>query len=489
MLELHEVSKSFPGVQALKDVSLTLQRGEILALMGENGAGKSTLIRMLGGAHGPDQGTIRIDGQEVRMSTPAEAMKAGIGVIYQELTLIPGLSVCDNMFLGRDRGHFWVPRRNEQQRAAEVFRRMGVEMPLDVPVERLSIAQQQLVEIARVLAQDVRILVMDEPSAALTPQEVEHLFRLMKELRSQGIGIIYISHRLEEVFEIADRVTVLRDGQHVADAAVADLNRQRLIEMMVGRVLEREYQRRPAVQGAICLEVAGLTRGKTVSDVSFYVRRGEIVALTGLVGAGRTETARLIFGADRADKGAIRIDGIPVKIRSPREAIRAGICLLTEDRKSQGLIPGRSVRENFSLASLKAFQKFGLVQQKEERQVFSTYVDRLRIRIPHQDQLARNLSGGNQQKVLLARWLFRNTQVVIFDEPTRGIDIGAKQEIYQLIAELAEQGKAVLIISSELPEVLSLADRILVMRHGRIAGEFQNSPELTQEQIMDLAAE
>jgi len=487
MLELCNISKSFPGVQALTNVSLSLQRGEVLALMGENGAGKSTLIRMLGGAHRPDSGTIRIDGRELQMNTPSEAIRAGIGVIYQELTLIPVLSVCDNMFLGRDRGRFWIAQRDERRRATQIFNRMGVEIPLDVPVGQLSIAQQQLVEIARVLSQDVRILVMDEPSAALTPQEVERLFGLMRELKSQGIGIIYISHRLEEVFAVADRVTILRDGQHVADSDIRNLNRSRLIELMVGRVLGREFKRAASTPGAVCLEVNGLVRGQAVRDVSFSIRRGEIVGMTGLVGAGRTETARLIFGADRADRGRIRVDGNALRMGSPRRAIQAGICLLTEDRKSQGLIPGRSVRENFSLASLQTQQRFGFMRQQREREAFDGYVQRLRIRIPNQEQLARNLSGGNQQKVLLARWLHCHTQVVLFDEPTRGIDIGARQEIYQLITELARQGKAILLISSELPEVLSLSDRILVMRHGQIAGEVQNGPRVTQEQLLDLA--
>lgn len=487
MLELQNISKSFPGVQALTNVSLTLRRGEVLALVGENGAGKSTLIRMLGGAHRPDSGTMQIDGRELQMNSPAEAMRAGIGVIYQELTLIPALSVCDNMFLGRDRGRFWIARREEKQRASEIFRRMGVAIPLDVPVGQLSIAQQQLVEIARVLSQDVRILVMDEPSAALTPQEVERLFGLMRELKSQGIGIIYISHRLEEVFAVADRVTVLRDGQHVADSDIHNLNRSRLIELMVGRVLAREFSRTSTTPGAVCLEVNGLARGHAVRNVSFSIRRGEIVGMTGLVGAGRTETARLIFGADRADNGSIRVDGTALRMGSPRRAIKAGICLLTEDRKSQGLIPARGVRENFSLPSLHSLQRLGFVRQRMEREAFGHYVQRLRIRIPHQEQLAGNLSGGNQQKVLLARWLYRNSKVVLLDEPTRGIDIGARQEIYQLITELARQGKAILLISSELPEVLSLSDRILVMRHGQIAGEVQNGPSVTQEQLLELA--
>jgi ABC-type sugar transport system ATPase subunit len=487
MLELRNISKSFPGVQALRDVSLTLERGEIRALMGENGAGKSTLIRLLAGAHQPDSGTICIDGQEVLLQRPLDAIKAGIGVIHQELTLLPALNAVDNMFLGRDRGHFWIPRRQEQERAAAVFARMGVEIPLNVPVGQLSVAQQQLIEIARVLAHDVRILIMDEPSAALTPQEVARLFALLRDLKSQGIGIIYISHRLEEIFQMADTVTVLRDGRHVTHCRVAEITRSRLIELMVGRVLVREFQRSQAVTGSTVLEVSGLSRDNVVQNISFQIRSGEVVGMTGLVGAGRTETARLIFGADRRTSGTIRIDGQTVGVQSPCDAINAGICLLTEDRKSQGLIPARSVRENFSLASLMRLQTGGLVRQHEESSAFASYVERLNIRISSQEQLMSHLSGGNQQKVLLARWLFRNTKVFLLDEPTRGVDIGAKQEIYQLIADLAQQGKAVLLISSELPEILSLSDRILVMRHGRISGELQNSPNVTQEEIMELA--
>jgi ribose transport system ATP-binding protein len=487
MLELRNISKSFPGVQALSDVSLTLERGEIRALMGENGAGKSTLIRLLAGAHQPDSGTIYINGQEVLMQRPLDAIKAGIGVIYQELTLLPALNAVDNMFLGRDRGHFWIPRRQEQQRAAAVFARMGVEIPLNVPVGQLSVAQQQLIEIARVLAHDVRMLVMDEPSAALTPQEVARLFALLRDLKSQGIGIIYISHRLEEIFELADTVTVLRDGRHVAHCRVSELTRGRLIELMVGRVLLREFQRSQSVTGSTVLEVSGLYRENAVKDVSFQIRSGEVVGMTGLVGAGRTETARLIFGADQKTSGTIRVDGQRVDVQSPCDAIDAGICLLTEDRKSQGLIPARSVRENFSLASLMRFQTGGLVRHREESAAFASYVERLNIRISSHEQVISHLSGGNQQKVLLARWLFHNTKVFLLDEPTRGVDIGAKQEIYQLIADLAQQGKAVLLISSELPEILSLSDRILVMRQGRISGEIQNGPGVTQEQIMELA--
>lgn len=487
LIQLQSLTKTFPGVRALSDVSLTLERGKVLALMGENGAGKSTLIKILGGAHQPDSGRILIDDFPVALTSPTAAMNAGIGIIYQEFNLVPALSVIDNLFLGQGDRRFWIARRTERQQAENVFRRMGVTLPLDAPIRTLSIAQQQLVEIARVLLRDIRILVMDEPSAALTPQEVAQLFVLIRELKSQGIGIIYISHRLEEIFELADNVNVLRDGRHVADLPVGELTRTKLIELMVGRSIGREFQREAIPVGDVMLEARGLSRGKSVRDVSLQIRRGEIVGLTGLVGAGRTETARLLFGADRPDSGEIFVCGKTVTLRSPRDAINAGICLLTEDRKQQGLVPARSVRENFSLASLRRLQTAGFVMAHAERTEFGRYVDRLKIRIPHQQQLARNLSGGNQQKVLLSRWLYRDADVFLFDEPTRGIDIGAKQEIYQLISELASQGKAVLVISSELPEIIGLCDRIIVMRYGRVSGELSNRPNATQEQIMDLA--
>jgi len=487
LLELNGVSKTFPGVNALEDVSLRLDRGQIVALMGENGAGKSTLIRVLGGAHQPDSGDIRIDGIPVRFTRPLEAMRAGIGIVYQELSLIPALNACDNILLGHSHRPWWISRTDDRRQAEAIFQRMGVDVPLDVPVRQLSIAQQQLVEIARILSQDVRILVMDEPTAALNPQEVRRLFQLIAELKAQGIGIIYVSHRLEEVLEIADRVTVLRDGRYIIDLPTEQLTRPRLIELMVGRPADREFHRTSGCSGDVCLEVTGLRREPRVHDVSFSIHRGEILGLTGLAGAGRTEVARLIFGADRADQGSIRLNGKLVSIENPRDAIREGICLLTEDRKAQGLIPARSVCENFSLPNLKEFQSLGLMRIAKEHSAFVGFVNRLRIRISNADQLAKTLSGGNQQKVLLARWLQRDAQVILFDEPTRGIDVGAKQEIYQLIQSLAESGKAILLISSELPEILSLCDRILVMREGQITATIPRTPMTTQEDIMEHA--
>ena len=482
------IEKSFPGVRALSGVDLTLQEGEVLALLGENGAGKSTLIKILGGAYRPDGGTIRINGERVDITNPNDAIDAGIGIIYQEFNLVPALTAWENIFLGREKTTAgFVHRRDERKRAIELFKKIGVDVPVDTPCGRLSVAQQQIVEIAKSLSQDVRLIVMDEPSAALTPQEVSRLFDIIRDLQSHGIGVVYISHRLDEIFEIADRVMVLRDGEYVGSEPIDQLDRQRMIEMMVGRTIENEFPKHYHDVGAPRLSVRGLSRGDVVRDVSFEVKAGEVLGMTGLVGAGRTETARLIFGADRADSGTIQLDGQPLTLRNPRDAIRAGICLLTEDRKSQGLVLGQSVRLNFGLPNLPEFSKAGFVGQRQERSAFGNYVKSLQIKIPHQEQLARNLSGGNQQKIVLAKWLQRNAEVIIFDEPTRGIDVGAKYEIYLLINELAKEGKAIVMISSELPEVLGMSDRIIVMHNGRVTGEIDDVENATQEQIMQLA--
>ncbi|MBS0211210.1 MAG: sugar ABC transporter ATP-binding protein [Planctomycetes bacterium] len=490
LLELRGIRKEFPGVLALDGVSLDLNEGEVLALLGENGAGKSTLIKTIGGAHRPDQGEIRIRGQRVDIADPAQSARAGIAIIYQEFNLIPHLSVRENLFLGRERARLgWVDRRAERHMTEQLFARLGALIDPDTPCYRLSVAQQQLVEIAKALLLDARVLVMDEPTAPLTPQEVGALFTLMRELRSQGIGIVFISHRLDEIYEIADRVTVLRDGRNVSTHRTGEVSREQLIAEMVGRSLDAEYPTRSVPIGAPLLEVAGLSDGERIRDVSFNIRRGEVVALTGLVGSGRTETARLIFGADRRSAGTIRLNGRQLDIRQPRDAIAAGICLLTEDRKQQGLILGQSVLENFGLPNLRRFSRAGVIGRGGERQAFNRYVEQLRIKIPHVRQLAKNLSGGNQQKVVLAKWLEANSEVLLFDEPTRGIDVGAKYEIYLLMNQLAAQGKGILMISSELPEVLGMADRILVMHEGRIAGEITDARQATQQQIMKLAVQ
>ncbi|MCB9922894.1 MAG: sugar ABC transporter ATP-binding protein [Planctomycetaceae bacterium] len=482
------ISKSFPGVQALKAIDLDLGTGEVLALLGENGAGKSTLIKVLGGAHVPEAGTIEINGRTVTITTPHDSQDAGIGIIYQEFNLVPELTVRENIFLGQEGGSLsWINARRERQRSRQLFERLGVPINTEAICNSLTVAQQQIVEIAKALSQDARIIVMDEPSAALTLKEVDSLFAIIRELRSQEIGIIYISHRLDEIFRIADRVTVMRDGAHVGTEPIMSLTRKRMIEMMVGRSIDDEFPKQTAAIGEERLVVRNLSRGRAVKDVSFSIRRGEVLGLTGLVGAGRTETARLIFGADRSDDGETELDGRKLSINHPRDAIAAGICLLTEDRKSQGLVLGQSCLENFGLPNVTAFSRFGLLRHREERAAFATYVESLQIKLTSQDQLAGTLSGGNQQKIVLAKWLERNADVIIFDEPTRGIDVGAKYEIYLLINRLAAQGKAILMISSELPEVLGMSDRILVMHEGRVTGEITDVANATQEQVMNLA--
>ena len=491
LVVMEGVDKSFPGVQALRAARIELFPGEVHALMGENGAGKSTLMKVLAGAYRPDAGTITLDGKPVRIASPADARDLGIAVIYQEFNLVSTLSARENIFLGREttRAGF-VSARRERLEARALFDRIGVRVDPEASVSELTIAQQQLVEIAKAMSQRARVVVMDEPTAALAPHEAERLFAVVREMTSRGVAVVYISHRLDEVFALARRVTVMRDGRHVRTAPVGEVTRKGLIEMMVGRALTDEFPPREPAAGRIGpprLVVSGLRGGTAVRDVSFSVRRGEVLGLTGLVGAGRTEVARLIFGADRRDAGTISLDGRELAVRSPSDAIRSGICLLTEDRKGQGLVLGLSIRENFGLPNLPALSRFGFVRAGRERSAFDGFVRSLRIRAPGPEEPAGNLSGGNQQKVVLAKWLQANSEVVLFDEPTRGIDVGAKYEIYQLIRRLSADGKAVVMISSELPEVLGMSDRILVMHEGRLSGEVTDVPSATQEEILSMA--
>ena len=488
LLEMRGIGKSYPGVHALTRVDLSVRSGEVLALMGENGAGKSTLIKILGGAQRPDCGVIRLQGDEVSIESPVRARELGIAVIYQEFNLVPGLSAMENVFLGQELTRAgWIQHDQQRARTRELLTQLGMEFDPETPCRLLTVAQQQAVEIARALSLKARILVLDEPSAVLTPREVDKLFSIIRRLQARGLGLIYIGHRLEEIFQIADRVTVLRDGANVGERAIVDCSRNQLIKMMVGRELQNEFPKRDSRPGAERLVVKGMSRGRAVRDVSLKARRGEVLAIAGLVGAGRTELARLVFGADRADTGEVYLDGSLLGIRSPRDAIAAGIGLLTEDRKLQGLVLSHSVRHNFALPNLDRFAPSGFLDSALERAEFGRFSEALRIKLSGGGQAAGHLSGGNQQKLVIAKWLARRCEVLIFDEPTRGIDVGAKYEIYGLINDLARQGKVVVMISSELPEVLGMADRILVMHEGRITGEIADVRASSQEEIMKLA--
>ena len=485
-LAMKGISKRYPGAQALKGIDFHVREGEVHALVGENGAGKSTLLKILAGAESMDSGEILIQDRRVNIDSPHKAQALGVSIIYQEFNLIPQLSAAENIFLGREPSLLgFVNFRKQRQSAAAILERLGITLDLDIPINRLSIAQQQMVEIAKALSVDAKIIAMDEPSATLTLHELDNLFRLIRALKEQGVSVIYVSHRLEEIFEICDRLTVLRDGELIGTEDVRSMNRERIIEMMVGRKITDEFPKKTFPPGNELLRVEGLSRG-FVRDVSFLIRQGEIVGLTGLVGAGRTEIARMIFGADRLEEGSIYLDGQPVRIRSPHQAIRKGICLLTEDRKGQGLILGMRVRENVTLPTLKEFCRFSLILKKREQNTAVQSIDNLNIKTPSAETIVQNLSGGNQQKVVLAKWLLANSKLFVFDEPTRGIDVGSKREIYLLMNDLLRQGAAILMISSELPEVLGMADRILVMSEGTLAGEFSRE-EATQEKIMDLA--
>lgn len=487
VLEMRGISKSYPGVQALQGVDLDLHAGEVLALVGENGAGKSTLIKVLGGAVTPDTGTVLIGGDETTGTDPVAARRAGVAIIYQEFNLVPALSVRENIFLGLERSSGFVSAGDERARARGLLGRLGLTADPDAPCRSLSVAGQQVVEIAKALAADARIIVMDEPTASLSRQEVDALFAVIADLKRRGIGVLYVSHRLDEIEAIADRVMVMRDGRHVLTRPTKDLSRRELIELMVGRTLAQEFPQREPRVGPPRLVVRNLCRERWVRDVSFTVGRGEILGLAGLVGSGRTETARLLFGADQPDGGSLEIDGRPLAIRCPRDAIRAGICLLTEDRKAQGLVLGQSVLHNFGLPNLGRFAPAGWIDRPRERAAFGGHAARMRLRADAVDRPAATLSGGNQQKVVLAKWLESGAEVFIFDEPTRGVDVGAKFEIYGLMNDLAAAGKAVIMISSELPEVLGMADRILVMNAGRIAGEITAPRQATQADVLALA--
>ena len=488
LLVLSAVTKRFPGVVALDGVDLAAHAGRVHALVGENGAGKSTLLKIVAGAYRADAGTLVLDGVPRSFSAPRDALSAGVTVIYQELSLVPQLSAEANIFLGMEPGrHGILDRRLAATEAHGALESLGADFDPATPAGELSIAEQQLVELARALARDARLIALDEPTAALSHVETERLFTQIRGLCSRGIAVVFVSHRLEEIRRIADDVSVLRDGKRVFSGLVAQVDDAALIRHMVGRDVEYARQA-PTVPapGAPLLEVAGLGRGRSFAGVSLVVRRGEIVGLAGLVGAGRTEVARCIAGADVCDAGTMTLAGIPYRPASPREAIARGVVYLPEDRKTQGLVLGMSVRENATLATLRRFSPWGVVRFAAERDAASRQTSAVELRPPDIERETGTLSGGNQQKVVLAKWLLADADLLIFDEPTRGVDVAAKAELHHLIRTLADAGKAILVISSELPEVLALADRIVVMREGRVAGEMAGAGA-TAEAVLALA--
>jgi ribose transport system ATP-binding protein len=488
VLEMEGISKRFGATRALHDVRLTVRSHEIHALMGENGAGKSTLMKVLSGVYQPDAGVIKVAGRPIVISKPADARAAGINLIYQELSVATNLSVAENVFMGSEPRTRWgtADIAEMNRRTEEVLRSLGAPFSATTPARLLSIAQQQQVEIARALIHRGRILIMDEPTAALSDRETEALFRIVRKLRDEGIAVIYISHRMAEVNALADCVTVLRDGSYVGELERGQLDPGRIVQMMVGRPLGDFYQHRTGhIPGKLVLDVENLAGGK-VAPASFKVHAGEVVGLAGLVGAGRTELARLIFGADPKTSGHVRLDGEEIHIREPLDAIRLGIGYLPEDRKGQGLFLQLSALANTSMNTLGRNSRLGVIDHAALRKLTSEAISRLSIKVNGPEGIVGGLSGGNQQKVLLARWLEIKPRVLLLDEPTRGVDVGAKSEIYRIINELALQGVAVVVISSELPEVVGICDRVVVMREGVITGECQGQ-DITQERIMTLA--
>ncbi|MFF9340431.1 MULTISPECIES: sugar ABC transporter ATP-binding protein [unclassified Streptomyces] len=488
VLALEGVSKSFGAVRALRGVSLRLYAGEAHALAGENGAGKSTLIKTLAGVHRPDTGTVLLDGQPVDFHSPADSRDAGVAVIYQEPTLFPDLSVAENIFVGRQprRSLRRVDHKAVRQAAAGLFARLGVALDPDQPARGLSIADQQLVEIAKALSFDARVLIMDEPTAALTGSEVARLFRVVKTLREQGAAVLFISHRLEEIFDLCQRVTTLRDGAYVASEPIEGLGEDDLVRRMVGRDLDELYPKQEAEIGEVALSVRRLTREGVFTDVSFEVRRGEIVGLAGLVGAGRSEVARAVFGVDRFDGGEVEVLGKKLTPGAPSLAMAAGIALVPEDRRAQGLVMDMSIERNIGLTGFADTSRAGLMDRRAERSRAVDWAVRLQVKYARMADVVGTLSGGNQQKVVLAKWLATAPDVLIVDEPTRGIDVGTKAEVHRLLSSLAADGVAVLMISSDLPEILGMADRVLVMHEGRLTAEIPR-PEATEETVMAAA--
>jgi rhamnose transport system ATP-binding protein len=487
-LELGQAAKAFGAVQALVDGSITLFAGEAHALVGENGAGKSTLVKILAGVYQPDSGTLAIDGQPVVLNGPTAARDAGISIIYQEPTLFPDLTVAENIFMGRQplRTGRRIDRPAMNHSANEIFTRLGVALDPQRQARGLSIADQQIVEIAKALSSHANVLVMDEPTAALTPVEVERLFEVIRALRREGAAVLFISHRLEEVFAICQRVTIMRDGRFVRTAAVGDITVDEIIRSMVGRDLDLLFPKTQVAVGEVVLQVEQLSREGVLHDISFSVRRGEIVALAGLVGAGRSEVARAIFGIDRRSAGVVTVRGQVLPNGSPLASMAAGVALVPEDRRQQGLVMDLGIDRNIALASLARLSRFGLISRTRERDLAATWANRLQLKFGRLTNAVSTLSGGNQQKVVLSKWLARDPALLIIDEPTRGIDVGTKAEVHRILDGLVADGLAVLMISSELPEVLGMADRVLVMREGRITAELSRA-EASEDLVMRAA--
>jgi rhamnose transport system ATP-binding protein len=489
VLVLDKATKSFGAVRALADGSVTLYPGEAHALLGENGAGKSTLVKILAGVHQADGGTLSLHGEQVGFTGPAASRAAGVSIIYQEPTLFPDLTVAENIFVGRQplRAGRRINRRQMNDEAVRIFTRLGVALDPDRQARGLSVADQQIVEIAKALSLEAKVLVMDEPTAALTLVEVERLFEVMRTLRAQGAAVLFISHRLEEVFASCQRVTIMRDGRFVRTAPIGDLTLDDVIRSMVGRDLDTLFPKTDTTPGAEVLKVERLTRDGVFHDVGFSVHKGEIVALAGLVGAGRSEVARAIFGIDRRTSGSVWLNGHALPNGSPRAAMRAGIALVPEDRRQQGLVMDLPIDQNIALASMRGLSHFGLIRRSSERKLAQTWATRLQLRFGRIKNAVSTLSGGNQQKAVLGKWLARRPDLLIIDEPTRGIDVGTKAEVHRILDELVADGMAVLMISSELPEVLGMADRVLVIHEGRLTAEFSRA-DANEDDIMRAAS-
>ena len=489
ILELRNITKKYPGVIALNDVSIDFIQGEAHALVGENGAGKSTLIKSCTGAVKPNGGSIVIEGEEFTSLTPQVSEAHGIGVIYQEFNLVGELSVAENIFLGRAiRKGLFINKKAMVREAAAIFEQFNIDIDPHELVCNLTVGYQQLVEIAKALSQKARILIMDEPSAPLTSAEAERLYEVVDKLKAKGVTVIYISHRMEEIFRLTDRITVLRDGQKIETLKTSETNMDELVKLMVGRELKETYpQRKSCISDEVLLDVQNLS-GNGVTDISFQIKKGEVLGFAGLIGAGRTETAELLFGAAKRTGGTVSLNGKEVRPKTPRDAIDCGIALVPEDRKGKGALMDMRIRSNISMAVLDRISKFFVIDLKEEKRLAEEYKQSIRIKTPSVEQQIKNLSGGNQQKVIIARWLASEPELVIFDEPTRGIDVGAKSEIYTLVNALVEDGKSVLMISSEMEEVMGMSDRIVVLCDGRISGSLDRK-DFNQEAIMNFASQ